>query len=84
VFGQDLEELMDRSTPDYVIHLAESVHTDKNKRQLDEECNRNIKGSVHVIEMAKKYDVKKFLYASSGMVYGNSFGARAQHGPMYS
>jgi UDP-glucose 4-epimerase len=77
VLSEDLEEVMKRGKPDYVIHLAESISTDKNHRQLDEECNRNIKGSVHVVEMSHKYGVKKFLYASSGMVYGNSYGGRA-------
>ena len=32
----------------------------------------NIKGTMNLLEMCKKYNVKKFIQASSSSVYGNN------------
>ena len=41
------------------------------ERPLDYE-DVNIKGYMNILEMCKKYGVKKFIQASSSSVYGNN------------
>ncbi len=57
---------------DVVVHLAAmaGVRPSIENPILYEEVN--VKGTMNILEMMKKYDVKKFVCASSSSVYGNN------------
>ncbi|PGS56024.1 GDP-mannose 4,6-dehydratase [Bacillus sp. AFS041924] len=57
---------------DIVIHLAAmaGVRPSIDNPLLYEEVN--VKGTTHLLELCKKYGVKKFICASSSSVYGNN------------
>jgi len=55
--------------PDYVIHLAAqaAITTAQNDPLLDLRVNGI--GTLNLLQMAEKYDVKRFVYASTSAVY---------------
>lgn len=68
-----LEEVFEKEKPDVVSHHAAqiNVRTSLESPQFDAEVN--IKGSLNLLEMSKKYSVKKFIFASTGgAIYGDT------------
>lgn len=56
---------------DCVIHLAGRAGVRPSIATPELYVNSNILGTVHILELMKDYDVKKFVFASSSSVYGN-------------
>ncbi len=65
-----LEYVFKKEKPDYVIHLAAqaSVIASMNDPYLD--FSTNTAGTVKLLQLVKKYNVNKFLFASTAAVYG--------------
>jgi len=57
--------------PDYIYHFAYFVLVPKSIENplLDMD---GIRGSLNVLQAAKKYNVKKVIFSSSGFIYGNN------------
>ena len=66
----ELEFVFQNEKPDYVIHLAAqaSVMASMNDPYLD--FSTNTAGTVKLLQLVKKYKVKKILFASTAAVYG--------------
>ncbi|MES2131535.1 MAG: NAD(P)-dependent oxidoreductase [Bacteroidota bacterium] len=75
-FHIDLEENWDDShlpeQMDVIIHLAQSEKFRDFPQSSAEVFNVNTVSTLKLLEYARKSGVKKFIYASSGGVYGNS------------
>ena len=67
-----LEEVFQRNEIDAVIHLAAmaGVRPSIEDPLLYEKVN--IRGTMNILDLMKKYNVKKFICASSSSVYGNN------------
>ncbi|NCU42504.1 MAG: NAD-dependent epimerase/dehydratase family protein, partial [Candidatus Moranbacteria bacterium] len=67
-----LEKIFSTKSIDKVVHLAAmaGVRSSIEKPLLYEEVN--VRGTMLLLEMVKKYPVKHFVYASSSSVYGNN------------
>ena len=67
-----LEEVFQRNKIDIVIHLAAiaGVRPSIEKPLLYEKVN--IRGTMNILELMNKYNIKKFVCASSSSVYGNN------------
>lgn len=63
--------IMEEIKPDYIIHQAAQVSVAESVNNVLFDQEVNIKGSLNIIEAAKKYNVKKIVFASSAAVYGN-------------
>ncbi|MBE1557080.1 NAD-dependent epimerase/dehydratase family protein [Sporosarcina limicola] len=65
-----VELVFKQEKPDYVIHLAAqaSVMASMTNPYLD--FFTNTVGTVKLLDLSKKYNVKKFLFASTAAVYG--------------
>ena len=65
-----VELVFKNEKPDYVIHLAAqaSVIVSMNDPYLD--FFTNTAGTVNILHLSKKYNVRKFLFASTAAVYG--------------
>src|SRR3989344_2762205 len=57
---------------DFVIHLAASSSAPMFVDNLAATFNNNIIGHINVLEYARKYNVKKVLFASTSSIYGNN------------
>jgi UDP-glucose 4-epimerase len=57
---------------DFIIHLAQSEKFREFPDSAEEVFNVNTGSTLKLLEYARKAGAKKFIYASSGGVYGNS------------
>lgn len=67
---KSLEKVFTKEKPIAVVHLAAEADTRRSVREpyIYEEVN--IRGTLNLLELSKKY-VKKFIFISSSSVYGN-------------
>lgn len=57
--------------PDVIFHLAAQSSVPASIRNPQEDADINIRGTLNVLEAARKTGVKKVVYASTAAVYGN-------------
>ncbi len=69
---ESLEEVFKANQIDAVIHLAAmaGVRPSIENPLLYEKVN--VRGTMNILELMKKYNIKKFICASSSSVYGNN------------
>lgn len=67
----DLEEIFAREKPDYVIHLAAQTSVNYSISNTYFDADINIMATIRLLDICKKYNIKKFITASSAAVYGN-------------
>jgi UDP-glucuronate 4-epimerase len=58
--------------PDAVVHLAARAGVRPSIQNPELYLSTNINGTFHLLEAAKRYGVKRFVFASSSSVYGAS------------
>ena len=66
---QSLEQLNDEF--DAIIHLAAQVSVPKSIQNPLRNHAVNVDGTEHVLQLAQRNDVKRFIFASSSAVYGD-------------
>ncbi|RLG83915.1 MAG: UDP-glucose 4-epimerase [Thermoprotei archaeon] len=68
-------ELLEKLFKEYrfygVIHLAALISVDEVSQKPYKGYSINVYGTFNLLEMSRKYDVKRFVYASSAAVYGD-------------
>jgi len=62
---------------DVIIHLAAQIHVDRSILEPKLTYDINVFGTLNILELARRYDVSKVIYASTSEVYGS-----AQYVPM--
>ncbi len=67
-----LEKLFKKERPEKVIHLAAMAGVRNSLRDPALYADVNVMGTTYLLDLAVKYGVKNFLYASSSSVYGNN------------
>lgn len=67
--GNDLADIFDRHSFDYVIHLAAQASVSVSVADPVQDAQDNIMSSVRVIELSKKHGVKKIVVSSSAALY---------------
>lgn len=68
-----LHRIFRKEKPEAVFHLAARINVRESQRQPLLYTQTNILGSMRLIAIAKRYGVKKFLYASTGgVMYGET------------
>ena len=67
-------DLLDRMVKDvdFIFNLAAQIHVDRSYVEPKLTFDINIMGTQNVLEMARLYDVKKIIHASSSEVYGSA------------
>jgi len=66
-----LSKIFKKEKPDRIIHLAAKVDT-RNSVKYPYDYNKvNVLGTLHLLELSKYFEVKKFIFISSSSVYGN-------------
>ncbi len=58
---------------DGIIHLAQSKYYRNFPEKGEDIFTVNIEGTFHLLEFGRKRGIKKFVYASSGGIYGYSY-----------
>lgn len=67
----DLELIFQKEAPDYVIHLATQTSVNFSISHPYYDANMNVMASIKLLELCKKYNIRKFITASSAAIYGN-------------
>ncbi|MGG0238289.1 NAD-dependent epimerase/dehydratase family protein [Bacillus rhizoplanae] len=67
----DIDKIFKIEKPDFVIHQAAQVSVQESVKQPLYDCSENIMGTVNILQSCIKYNVKKFIHASTAAVYGN-------------
>jgi len=77
-----IERIFKRERPVVIVHLAAQINVRQSTEDPMFDANVNIVGTINVLQLAVKYGVRKFVFASSGgAVYGeqNQFPAPETH-----
>ena len=70
--SKQLEEVFAKELPDFVIHEAAQVDVSISINDPYYDAYSNILGTIYLLELSRKYHVKKIIYASSSAVYGET------------
>ena len=67
-----LRNTFDKYSIDVVVHLAALAGVRKSTEQPLEYVDIDIKGTVNLLEVCRRYAIRKFIFASSSSVYGSN------------
>jgi UDP-glucuronate 4-epimerase len=67
-----MERIFEQERPDFICHLAARAGVRPSIKDPELYIRSNINGTVTMLECARKYKVKNFVYASSSSVYGKN------------
>ena len=70
ILSGNLDKIFEKTKPEYCIHLAAQTSVNYSISMPFEDAELNILASVKLLEICKKYNIKKFIAASSAAVYG--------------
>jgi len=65
-----LEDIFTTNNIDIIVHIAAKAGVRPSIREPRVYTDVNVMGTVNLLEMAKRYNVRKFIFASSSSVYG--------------
>lgn len=68
---KELKRVFEKENPTYVIHLAAQSNVPDSIKDPLADGATNILGTLNLIDLAREWKVKKFVYSSSAAVYGN-------------
>ena len=66
----ELKNIFTKFKPDIVVNLAAQAGVRNSLSNPQKYLNYNIKGFLNIIELSKKFNVSKLIYASTSSVYG--------------
>jgi len=72
ICSQKISEIFKKEKPEIVFHYAAQIDVRKSAEDPIEDANVNILGALNLLENCKKFGIKKFIFASSVGVYGDS------------
>lgn len=67
-----LEHIVEIDRPDFIIHLAAQAGVRYSLENPWAYAESNYMGTLNIFEVAKRFNIKKVLYASSSSIYGDS------------
>jgi len=67
-----LREIFEKFSPEAIFHLAAQINVRHSVEDPLKDIRVNIIGTVNILLLAEKYEVKKFIYSSTGgAIYGD-------------
>ncbi|MBI2133596.1 GDP-mannose 4,6-dehydratase [Candidatus Woesearchaeota archaeon] len=67
-----MDRVFDEHKPEKVVHMASRVGVRPSLKEPALYADVNIKGTVHILELARKYKIRNIVFASSSSVYGGN------------
>jgi len=67
---EGLNTIFQKEKPDIVIHYAAETHVDRSILNPDIFIQTNVIGTLNLLKLSKKYNIKKFIHISTDEVYG--------------
>ena len=75
------EEIFKSNHFDVLVHMAAQVSVSVSVRSPGEDAKSNILGLLNMLTLARKYQLKRFIFASSAEVFGNQHGSLTENDP---
>ena len=66
----ELEQVFSLEKPDYIVHWAAESHVDRSILDASPFMTTNVIGTQILLDLAKKYNIKKFVNIATDEVYG--------------
>ncbi len=66
----ELDAFFTQVRPEAVMHMAAQIDVQASMNNPSFDANVNIMGTVNILDMCNKHEVKRFVYSSSAAVYG--------------
>jgi len=66
-----IREIFKQHKPDIVVHFAAETHVDRSILGSTQFVKTNIMGTQNLLDAAKEFNVKRFVYISTDEVYGD-------------
>lgn len=70
--AETLRTIFARNDFDAIVHLAARAGVRPSLRQPKLYCETNVNGTLNLLDLAREYDVKQFVFGSSSSIYGDS------------
>lgn len=70
ILKDNIEYIFESENPDYCIHLAAQTSVNYSEADPIYDAQMNILSSINLLNLCRKYKIKKFITASSAAVYG--------------
>jgi len=67
-----LEAVIKKERPDKIVHFAAETHVDRSIKNVEPFIQTNVTGTQNLIDLSRKYKIKKFFHISTDEVYGES------------
>ncbi|GLX66345.1 NAD-dependent epimerase/dehydratase family protein [Paenibacillus glycanilyticus] len=68
--SHEMEMIIAKEQPDVIVHQAAQTDVQYSINEPLEDASANILSTIRILELAVKYGVQKFVYASSAAIYG--------------
>jgi len=65
-----IEQIFNKENPDIVAHFAAETHVDRSIQDASPFIETNVKGTQVLLDIARKYKIRKLIHISSDEVYG--------------
>ena len=73
ICSSEISQIFEQKKPEIVFHFAAQVDIRKSVKDPIEDAKINILGSLNLINNCQKFEVKRFIFASSGgSIYGDT------------
>jgi UDP-glucose 4-epimerase len=72
ILSNDLEVAVSQFKPEYIVHEAAQTSVSRSIDDIHFDAELNTMGTINIINICRKYSIKKVVFASSAAVYGNS------------
>ncbi|MCA9408401.1 MAG: dTDP-glucose 4,6-dehydratase [Candidatus Omnitrophica bacterium] len=67
-----MENIIKKEKPQTIIHFAAETHVDRSIQDAAPFIDANVIGTQNLVDLARKYNIKKFVHISTDEVYGES------------
>ncbi len=65
-----VEQIFKKEKPDIIVHFAAATHVDRSIQNATPFIRTNVSGTQVLLDISRKYKIKKFLHISTDEVYG--------------
>lgn len=74
-----LRPIFQNDKVDLVVNFAAETHVDRSIASPEDFIHSNVDGVISLLELCRRYDVKKFVQISTDEVYGDAYGQGQIH-----
>lgn len=71
ILEPELDAVFRLEKPEVVIHQAAQISVQQSLQDPVHDLRENVEGTLRLLELSRRFGVRKFIYASSAAVYGN-------------